>query len=58
MANDRTFEAPQDRIQINLSEDYEVRYWCRKFGVTPDVLREAVDKVGNSTKAVEVELGK
>jgi hypothetical protein len=58
MANDRTFKAPQDRIRINLSEDYEVRYWCKKFCVTPDVLREAVDKVGNSTKAVEVELGK
>jgi Protein of unknown function (DUF3606) len=57
MANDRTFKAPQDRIRINLSEDYEVRYWCKKFGVTPDILREAVDKVGNSTKAVEVELG-
>jgi hypothetical protein len=57
MADDRTLKGPQDRTRISLSEDYEVRYWCKKFGVTPDVLRTAVEKVGNSAKAVEDELG-
>jgi hypothetical protein len=42
--------------RINLSEDYEARYWSDKFGVTPERLREAVQKVGNSPEAVEQEL--
>jgi hypothetical protein len=56
MADDRTLKGPQDRTRINLSEDYEVRYWCKKFGVTPDVLRAAVEKAGSSAAAVEKEL--
>lgn len=27
-----------DRDRINLSEDYEVRDWSEKFGVTPEQL--------------------
>ena len=57
MADDKSKKGPQDRSRINLSEDYEVRYWCKKFGVTPDRLRQTVDKVGNSAAAVRKELG-
>jgi hypothetical protein len=56
MADDPSKRGPQDRSRISLSEDYEVRYWCKKFGVTPDILRTAVEKVGNSAEAVEKEL--
>jgi hypothetical protein len=56
MADDRSLKGPLDRTRINPSEDYEVRYWCKKFGVTPDVLRAAVKNVGSSTAAVEIEL--
>jgi hypothetical protein len=56
MADDKTKKGPQDRSRINVSEDYEVRYWSEKFGVTADELRAAVKKVGNSAKAVEEEL--
>jgi hypothetical protein len=56
MADDPSKRGPQDRSRISLSEDYEVRYWCKKFGVTPDVLRTAVEKVGNWAEAVEKEL--
>jgi hypothetical protein len=57
VADDKTLKGPQDRRRINLSEDYEVRYWCEKFGVTEKELVEAVTKVGSSAKAVENELG-
>jgi hypothetical protein len=33
---------------MNLSEYYEIQYWLQKFGVTPEQLRDAVHKVGNS----------
>ena len=42
-----------DRSRINLSQDYEVRYWTEKFGCTVDELRVAVGRVGNSPEAVE-----
>jgi hypothetical protein len=56
MTDDKSKRGPQDRSKINLSEDYEVRYWSEKFGVTPERLRGTVKKVGNSAKAVEQEL--
>ena len=55
MADDPSKRGPQDRSRIS-SEDHEVRYWSQKFGVTPEQLKAAVRKVGNSAKAVEREL--
>ena len=48
----------QDRDRIALHQDHEVRYWTEKFGVTRDQLAAAIDKVGDSVKAVTQELGK
>ena len=57
MADDKTQRGPADSSRINMSEDYEVRYWTEKFGVSKEELEAAVKKVGNSAKAVEAELG-
>jgi hypothetical protein len=46
----------QDRKLISLTEDYEVRDWSKKFGVTADELRNAVDAVGNESAKVEAYL--
>jgi hypothetical protein len=46
----------QDRKLISLSEEYEVRDWSKKFGVTADELRKAVDAVGNEAAKVEAYL--
>jgi uncharacterized protein DUF3606 len=56
MADDKSKKGSQDRDRINISEDYEVRYWSKKFGVTPDQLRATIRRVGNSVAAVEREL--
>lgn len=56
MADDKTFTGGQDRARINLGEDYEVRDWAKKFGVTPDELREAVASAGNVAADVEAHL--
>jgi Protein of unknown function (DUF3606) len=53
MADDKSKRGQQDRNRINLNEDYEVQYWCEKFGVSPEQLRQAVQKVGSSPAAVE-----
>jgi hypothetical protein len=49
---------PPLRNKINLAEPGQVRVWTRRIGISADVLRAVVEKVGNSVAAVtkEVEL--
>lgn len=58
MADDKSKRGGEDRERIAMSQDHEVRYWTKKFGVSEDELRQAVDKVGDRAKAVAQELGK
>jgi hypothetical protein len=57
MADDRNSRSQQDRIRINIHEDYELRDWSKKFGVTPEELRNAVEAVGVMAKDVAQHLG-
>ena len=56
MADDKTKTAPQDASRINVREDYEVRYWTKKFGVTAEQLKEAVAKVALHGRAKRQEI--
>ena len=56
MSDDKSKTGGQDRARINVNEDYELRDWSRKFGVTPDELKKAVNAVGTSADAVEAHL--
>jgi hypothetical protein len=47
-----------DRALIALSEPYEVRYWSKKFKVTPARLKAAVKAAGHSSKKVGAYLAK
>jgi Protein of unknown function (DUF3606) len=58
MADDRTLRGPQDRQRINMSEDYEVAYWSKKWSVSREQLAEAVRKAGPMSAAVGKLLGK
>ena len=48
MPDDKSKPGGQDRTRINVNEDYELRDWSKKFGVSPDELKKAVAKVGNN----------
>ena len=41
---------------INVNEDYEVDYWCTKFGCTPEQVRAVVKAVGVMDDDVERQL--
>lgn len=58
MADDKTNAGASDRARINVNEDYELRDWSQRLGVTPEALREAVKAVGPSADAVRKHLGK
>jgi len=56
--DDRRQRGPGDRARVNVNERWEVDYWCKRLGVTPGQLRQAVRKAGPLTKDVRRELGK
>ena len=56
MADDKTKTGGQDRQRINVNEDYELRDWAKKFGVTPEQLKQAVAAVGDRADAVQAHL--
>lgn len=58
MADDKTKRGTQDRLRVNMSEDYEVEYWTSKWGVSRDRLAQAVKKAGPTAADVAKELGK
>ena len=58
MADDKTKTGLQDRLRISTSEDYEVRDWAKEFGVTPEELKAAVERVGPMAKDVAAALKK
>jgi len=47
-----------DRALIALSQPYEVRYWSKKFKITPAQLKAAVAAAGHSSKNVGVYLAR
>jgi len=42
-----------DRKRIDVNQDYELRDWSKKFGVSADQLKEAVQAVGTQADRVE-----
>ena len=52
MPDDKSKSGGQDRTRINVNEDYELRDWAEKFGVSPEELKAAVSKVGDQAAAV------
>ena len=58
MADDLSNRGGSDRNRINVDQDYEVRDWAKKFGVSEQELRQAVQRVGDRADAVQRHLGK
>jgi hypothetical protein len=46
-----------DRQQINIEEEYELRNWSERFGLSQETIREAVIQVGPLVKDVRKALG-
>jgi hypothetical protein len=57
MSDDPSKRGAADRARINPAEDYEIRYWSDRLGVTPEELKKAVERVGPMVTDVEKALG-
>ena len=58
MADDTTKQDYRDRDRIDVHEDYELGYWTKELGVTPEKLKQTVEKVGVMASDVRKALGK
>ncbi len=58
MADDLSNRGGSDRNRINVNQEYEVRDWAKKFGVSEQELRQAVQRVGDRAEEVRRHLGK
>jgi len=52
----RSARRGQDRNRINVNQNYEVRDWAQKSGVSPDELTKPVHAVGDRADKVEAHL--
>jgi hypothetical protein len=57
MADDKLQTGEPDRSRINVNEEYELRDWSDRLGVSPERLKEAVAKAGPVADDVRRELG-
>jgi hypothetical protein len=53
---DKNDRAPHDLTRVGLDEEWEVHYWCARYGVTGEELRACVLEVGPRTVDVEAKL--
>jgi hypothetical protein len=56
MSDDKS-KTVADRKRINVHDHYELRLWSKKFGVSHNELRRAVNKVGVNADDVARDLG-
>jgi hypothetical protein len=57
MADDKGNPGRPDRDRINVNEEYELRDWSEKFGVSAEELKKAVAAVGDRADEVRQHLG-
>jgi hypothetical protein len=54
--DDKSKRGGQDRTRIHVNEDYELRDWAEKFGVSKEQVKAAVAAVGDKAADVEKHL--
>ena len=53
MADDKSNVGAQDRARVAGDEDYEVRYFADKHGISMDQARDLIAKVGNNREELD-----
>jgi Protein of unknown function (DUF3606) len=58
MADNKQKRGKADRSRVSAGQRSEVYYVARKYGVSADMVRSVIKRVGNSRKKVYAELEK
>jgi len=46
------YRRPADTSKVDIAQDWELKYWSERFGVSRDKLRGAVETAGSQVDAV------
>ena len=57
MSDDKSKSGGQDRLRINVHEEYELRDWSKRLGVRPERLKELVKEHGPIAANIRKALG-
>lgn len=49
---------PADRLRINVNDEWELKWWSKGIGVTPEELRAAVKMFGAESTDIRAVFGK
>lgn len=58
MSDNKSFVGGQDRARVAGEEEYEVQAFARRHGMTPQEVRDMVERIGNDRDALEREAAK
>ncbi|WP_214473403.1 DUF3606 domain-containing protein [Mesorhizobium sp. dw_380] len=58
MADDKSKRAGRDRDRVSADEDYEVRHFANKVGLTVQQVHDLIKQHGNDRKTLEREAEK
>jgi len=58
MSDNKSFVGGQDRDRVAGGEDYEVQHFASRHGITPDEVRELIQRVGTDRETLEREAAK
>ena len=53
MTATKNVTGPRDRININMHEGFDVRYWSSELGISAEQLREITARVGTRVEDVQ-----
>ena len=53
MADDKTKLGSGDRDRVAGEQDYEVEYFARKHGISPDQVHQLIKEVGNDREKLD-----
>ncbi len=53
MADDKSKRGASDRKKVSKSEEYELRYFANKHGITIDQTKALIDKHGNDRETLD-----
>ena len=46
MVDDTTKRQPEDSKRVNINQEYEIAYWCKKWAISKERLLKLVKEVG------------
>lgn len=58
MSDNTNIRQPEDPTKVNINQQWEIDYWCKKWSITKERLLKIVKKVGPMVVDIKKELGR